>query len=1236
MVTLLFVKKTVTAQLPCCQCLAKLLVSHGENGCLVRQNLLFYRAIGALLQSCTAAIAFWQNFLYNAEEACANGGQHAANHFVDAGKTAEPFYMQARTVFAYSVFYAYLYSLNLNSLGRMEEHLTVYRASAGSGKTFTLAVEYISLLVKDPENYQHILAVTFTNKATQEMKMRILSQLYGIAHSLQSSEQYFNKVKEKTNMPDAVIRNNARVALTLLIHRYNNFRILTIDAFFQQVLRNLAHELGQTANLRVDLNNEEITEKAVDQMIESLEKGQPVLQWISSYIDNSIEDDNGWNIIGKIKSFGTNIFKDFYKAHEADLKEKLSNADDFRKYETTLRHRRNAIRKTFNDKAKSILKAIREANEDVPGNFRSGLYKYLTESATQPLTYEQPKAGVLKANESPQNWTSSKCAKADKQIIQTLAAEGLSAQLSELIAYNRDNWNEFQSVRLTLSHLSELRLLHAIADAVDSFTKDSNRFMLSNTQALLKELIADSDTPFIFEKIGARLKHIMIDEFQDTSTIQWQNFKVLLANCMAQELSQNLIVGDIKQSVYRWRQGDWGILNNIEDSFAHQRIRLETLDYNYRSEKRIIDFNNAFWKECIANTVKELEQSDADKAPIVQKAYEDVAQKTHKTADNGYVRISLFPGRSIKDAVLEELVETIKTLFANGYGGKNQSKIAILVRSKTNIQDIVDTLLATFGSEMNIVSDEAFRLDASLAVNIIVSAMHLLTHPDDVLTRGKLVKLYNQEVLKKALTDTDLLVSPTQSGDADGQDLDKKQRRQMAARRQRAKLDSELPKEYVENRELLLGLPIVDLVDKLFMLFGLDRLEGQSSYVCTLYDTLNDFLNDHTADIDDFIAEWENTLSSKTIQSDEIEGIRIMTIHKSKGLEFDNVIIPFCNWDLEKPDTLWCETEGKPEPYNKLPLLPINFRRSEMLGTVFEDDYKEEHFQNIVDNLNLLYVAFTRASKNLFVSGARQGKSALDKIAKGIPPANRSYAIETALKQVSEQLRGSVLDFPDDIGSEIHFRYGAIAPATHEEERTAADNPFLVKPDKHIVSIATYPQAASFKQSNKSMEFVKGEDVDPSDRTRYIKIGNVLHQLFSTIYTTDDIPARLNELEQQGIIYNDEITSAQLRTRIEDAITHPQVQEWFSKRWQLYNECTILEYNKETDEVEEHRPDRVMTDGKEVVVVDFKFGNEREEYKRQVQRYMEILTHMGHKNVSGYLWYVVKNIVTEVEIDPKA
>lgn len=1114
----------------------------------------------------------------------------------------------------------------------MEKHLTVYKASAGSGKTFTLAVEYISLLVKDPENYRQILAVTFTNKATQEMKIRILSQLYGIANGLESSAQYFEKVREKTGMPDVVIRNNARFALTLLIHKYNNFRIQTIDAFFQQVLRNLAHELGQTANLRIDLDNEQIEGKAVDQMIESLEQGQPVLQWISNYINNSIEDNMGWNIIGKIKAFGLNIFKDFYKAHEAELKVLLSDTEDFGKYEKELRNRRNTIKNEFNEIAKDILNRLRDANEDIPANFARGLYSYIEACATASLSNETLKAAVVKAMENPDKWASSKCEKADKEIIKALAASSLCNKLKELVEYNDEHWNEFQSIRLTLSHLSQLRLLHAIADAVDNLNKDSNRFMLSNTQALLKELISDSDTPFIFEKIGARLKHIMIDEFQDTSTIQWKNFLALLNNCMAQELSQNLIVGDIKQSIYRWRQGDWRILNDIENEFPNQKIDLQTLDYNYRSEKRIIDFNNAFWKECVNDTAEELEQSKIEKAEIVRKAYEDVAQKTHKTKDSGYVKIDLLPSKDYREGILNQLVETICELFDKGYSGKKQSEIAILIRSNNVIQDIVNRLLEAFGSEVNIVSDEAFRLDASLAVNVIISALHLLTHPEDNLTRGKLVKLYNQEVLKKTVNDTDLLVSLPNHNDTDTEITDKKERRRLAYEQQVEKLNSALPKEYVENRDILLGMPIIDLVDKLFMLFSLDQLEGQSSYICTLYDTLNDYLQDHTADIDDFIKEWGNTLSSKTIQSDEIEGIRIMTIHKSKGLEFENVIIPFCDWQLEKSYTLWCETADKPKPFNKLPLLPIDFTKTGLLGTVFEDDYKEEHFQNTIDNMNMLYVAFTRASKNLFISGSRMGETALKDRKNNAPSKNRSQAIEVVLERISEQLEGSSLDFPNDVKSPIHFEYGTLDAATETEERQKGDNPFLVMPEKHIVNIATYPQAANFRQSNKSREFIKGEDIDPTDKMRYIKIGNVLHQLFSTIYTTADIPLKLNELEQEGIIYNDEITSAQLRTKIEDAIKNKQVQEWFSYKWKLYNECTILEYDSDTDEMREHRPDRVMTNGEEIIVVDFKFGKEREEYKQQVQRYMEILKQMGNHNVSGYLWYVINNTIVKVNV----
>lgn len=254
----------------------------------------------------------------------------------------------------------------------MEQALTVYKASAGSGKTFTLASEYITLVVKNPQDYRSILAVTFTNKATQEMKTRILSQLYGIAHSLPDSEAYYEQVRMKTGFSEQTIRENAAKALSLLTHHYNEFRVQTIDAFFQSVLRNLARELNLTANLRVDLNDEQVEAQAVDELINSLEEGEEVLNWIRDYIDKNIEDDKGWNVISQIKDFGKNIFKDFYKDHKTELDNRFSNKSFFNGFITDLRKRRTRILNRLNEHAKQMYKKIRDANLDNPNLFNRG------------------------------------------------------------------------------------------------------------------------------------------------------------------------------------------------------------------------------------------------------------------------------------------------------------------------------------------------------------------------------------------------------------------------------------------------------------------------------------------------------------------------------------------------------------------------------------------------------------------------------------------------------------------------------------------------------------------------------------------------------------------------------------------------------------------------------------------------------------------------------------------------
>lgn len=1090
----------------------------------------------------------------------------------------------------------------------MEQALTVYKASAGSGKTFTLASEYITLVVKNPQDYRSILAVTFTNKATQEMKTRILSQLYGIAHSLPDSEAYYEQVRMKTGFSEQTIRENAAKALSLLTHHYNEFRVQTIDAFFQSVLRNLARELNLTANLCVDLNDEQVEAQAVDELINSLEEGEEVLNWIRDYIDKNIEDDKGWNVISQIKDFGKNIFKDFYKDRKTELDNRFSDESFFNDFITDLRGRRTRILNRLNEHAKQMYKKIRDANLDNPNLFNrgaNGLLPHIIKlTKGTPSNDDTPKY-VQSCIDSADKWPASKCPAKERAAIIELASASLCSDLKILNDYRIKDWREYQSCNLTLKHLSQLRLLHAISEAVDEINKDTNRFMLSNTQSLLCTLMKDSDTPFVFEKMGAYLKHIMIDEFQDTSTIQWNNFRKLLDNCMAQVDSHNLIVGDVKQSIYRWRQGDWKLLNNIEHEFTKEQIKIEPLDTNYRSEENIIRFNNAFFKQAVSQTVNELESEEIQGATELVEAYKEIEQKPRKDNGKGCVRIKLFRYDSknasdYKQKILNELIENIRQLLDQGY---KQKDIAILARSKTVIPDIVDKFQNEFDTDVSLVSDEAFRLDASLAVNVIIEALRLLTHPHDKLTESKLVKLYQQQVIKTGKDINDLFVGENST-----------------------ELKSFLPSGYIDKFESLSRLSLIDLVDEIYSLFSLDSLEGQSAYVCTFYDTLNEYLRDHPADIDDFIEEWEDTLSNNTIQSDEVDGIRLITIHKSKGLEYDNVLIPFCDWELEKTNgiTIWCSGDDKEKPYGELPLIPVDYS-SKMLGTVFEDDYKEEHLQNTVDNMNLLYVAFTRAGKNLFITGKKYKERTKGK-------SERSHIIQYIIEELAKELPGAIIDDAGDNGP-ISFELGTLSTCEERvEKEKATENPFELSPKTHKLKIETFPHPVSFRQSNKSHDFIKGEDIDPSDARRYIKVGNVLHQLFSTILTEADIEPRLKELEQAGIIYNDDITSRELQNKISCALSNEKVKNWFSPRWKLFNECTILDYDKETGDVYEHRPDRVMTDGKEMIVVDFKFGKPRDEYHEQVQRYMRLLMRMGYKQVSGYIWYVLRNEIVPTSL----
>lgn len=1043
----------------------------------------------------------------------------------------------------------------------MVKPLIVYKASAGSGKTFRLTVEYIKLLVQNPYAFRQILAVTFTNKATAEMKSRILSQLYGIWRQQDESKGYMNKVCEELEVSPQMASERAGMALHLLLHNYSYFRVETIDSFFQCVLRNLARELDLTANLRVGLNDVQVEEQAVDQLIESLQATDLLLQWLMKYIMDTIKDDRSWNVIGQIKKFGKTIFRDFYKEKSNRLEVLNNEKDFFDRYSANLRHERDEAKETMQRLADTFFGMIEAEGLKVEDFARknTGVCGVFLKLKRGEFSEDIINKTAFEAAADPAKWYAKTSPRA--QFIHALAEDKLMPLLNMVISEQPTQYKRYKSADLTLRHLSQLRLLGSIESKVHELNDDANRFLLSDTQQLLHELIKDSDSPFVFEKIGTHLEHIMIDEFQDTSTVQWKNFKILLEEAMSHEWTSNLIVGDVKQSIYRWRSGDWRLLANINHEFqnASQRLEVLPMDTNYRSMPNIIRFNNAFFTEAAI-------QEEVT-------AYDDVKQKwLESKADVGRVDIQLLTGEDYQQQTLDTLVDHISYLLSQGIAPKN---IAILLRSNANITVIANHLMTTL-PQVNVISDEAFRLDASPAIQVIIQALRSLTHPDDLITRAFLQKVY--------------------SGTIGGA----------------------LPEAFDAT---LLLLPLYDLVERLYVIFNLHEMKNQSAYLCTFYDHVLNYIGEKSTDVNGFLREWDATLCSKTIQCSDVDGIRILSIHKSKGLEFDHVLMPFCDWRMEMPDVLWCEP--KEDPYQALPLAAIDYSQKGMVGTIYEDDYNTEHQQNVVDNLNLLYVAFTRAVESLFVIGKRQGKG-----------GSRSERIEQVLPVID--LEGAEISGLDDETQPLLFSYGVLDTSnlrsaegrllSEGRKKPQTSNPFTQPSTIIPVDIETFSLKTSFRQSNQSKDFVNADDEEFTQQSNYIKMGNILHNVFAHIRTTQDIDSALQQMEMEGIIYDAQLTSEKIESMIHKRLSDKRVAMWFSSEWSLYNECTILLPNGE-----ERRPDRVMTNGDKTVVVDFKFGHPREEYHQQVREYMDLLLQMGHQNVTGYLWFVYSNQIIEVK-----
>ncbi len=1105
--------------------------------------------------------------------------------------------------------------------------LKIYKASAGSGKTFTLAVEYIKLLIQNPMNYRHILAVTFTNKATAEMKQRILSQLYGIGAGLSESNDYLRTVMEDADvvslgLDERQVRERARTALSCMMHDFSRFRIETIDSFFQGVIRELAHELNLTANLRVDLNDEEVLDEAVNAIIDELPQNKMLFDSVFTFIKEKINEGKNWNINQEVKKFGQNIFNEQYLEHGQDVREKIGDV-------TTLRHYKQSLTQLEDDEKQKI-KAMgaefddachRAGIEAEDLSRRSGSPRFFFEKLSHGEIPNAQSATLQQACSDATVWVN----KGNNRLIPSIE-QYLVPCLNKAVEALPLIVRTLNTIDVTRKHLNHLTLINAINSMVRDLNDEANRFLLADTAHFLSELIEGSDIPFIYERTGSQFHYIMIDEFQDTSALQWRNFKPLLQNSLA-ENHECLLVGDVKQSIYRWRNSDWGILNNIEDGTFAGKITPLRSHVNYRSSEAVVNFNNYFFEHAshhLNHLYRDMTESDSDD---ILRAYDtqELMQETKPGKRGmGYVRVECIEHtgdvNDLNQLQLERLSDAVRMLID---AHVDVDDIAILIRRKKDLQSITRHFTevtqrkfpSNIRNRIHIVSAEAFRLDSSPAVCLLIQAMRVLADPDDRLARYQLAFQYQNHIT----------AAPEAETDADGEPDDINRIFLLTD----DALGTVLPEAFCNHSTELATMPLFKLAEELHQIFQLEHIPHQDAYLFTFFDQLSEYLKDEPSDIDSFLDYWDKTLCSVTIPSTSACGIRALTIHKSKGLEFKNVIVPFCNWSLDgkDDDLLWCEP--KQPPFNQLPLVPVNYT-SKTEQSFFSTEYREEKLKNFVDNLNLLYVAFTRAEDNLIIITGQDispqtGSSRQNSPAITSRNCNANMLIRLALQDLPQT-------DTDEGSMKLHiYESGTIVPSSTKTLKPT-DNVLLRRPEPIHIQFEGHEAHVQFLQSNQSAEFIRNDDWSSdaavAEKTTYLNEGVLFHHLMAEIQQPADIDKAIRKFDSAGFFPNT-VYRTHIDRLIKKAFAKKEAARWFDPHWQVINESTIL-YKDQQNQLQQCRPDRVITDGDETIVIDYKTGRQSTEYEMQVRTYMQYLRQMGYPNVSGYIWYVRREDIVPV------
>lgn len=1082
--------------------------------------------------------------------------------------------------------------------------ILINKASAGSGKTYTLVKEYLIMLLgkkteggnyildKHPnDNHRYILAITFTNKATEEMKSRIVETLDVLASNPDESP-YITDLTTMLGASKDDISKSAGIAERQMLEDYTNFNVCTIDTFFQKILRTFAYEVNLSSNYGVELNDEYVVELGVNNLKtrlhdESGKKNKSLSHWLWMFVQDSIKNGSSWDVFYKPKSkktvdnslynFAKVLTNEVVKKNSKQLFDFLADPKNIQAFNVALNSGITNLISEVKECVDEIFKMLEGQGIKANKNFTNFL-DALNNSANPFLIKDLDKKVEKKI--------------ADQSFVNKKSASVNDIAICDCLTQILDNNTVYASYKKILDLTYQLGLLGDINASMQDFTNENNTILLSGTNDIVKRIIDGCETPFIYERIGMYLHNFLLDEFQDTSRMQWENLLPLVRNGLANG-HDSLIIGDVKQSIYRFRNSDPQLLHSqLKVDFSNDSIKYnEGRSINWRSARNIVHWNNAFFQflstalnmdEFYADVEQEVSPKNEKLPGHVVVARREIPDKKKDTDDNNDSNDN---DSNFKEWAIEKMIVDLQSLLARGF---KQKDIAVL--SNTNregqlaISRIMKWNIENPDKQMKVVSEESLLVISSPAVRIVVNILKMLdrceAHNEDGREMPMVLRRFEAN-RSEGMDTSEAFEDAIVSKDEDIADY--------------------IDRLYETSKSACLDSVVEQIIKSQL---SKQMTEENTPYLLAFLDSVVDFMSRYGSNIHHFLKWWDKVGPGLSISSpDNIDAIRVITIHKSKGLQFPCVLIPMFDWNFDQSSIEWIETAGFKDKLPKgvaiPPIVPV---KRDNKSTLFDNEFKKIARSNIMDSLNKTYVACTRAQYELIIYTENNKELGLQ--------------LSQFLETCRNDNNGIAPTPTENCDPDVVYELGkpmlrSDIPALNSDDNALPDNvESRIMPPYSVVS-----DVDRWKLTSPDII------IDVRGTTRWV--GEMLHKVMERVRTPKNLKKAFGRALHRGMITEEEHDEylALLSKRLAD----PRVADWFANDNRL-----MLERSVTIGGNGQKRPDRVvMKPNGEIIIVDYKFGDRSDDndtkYKRQVAGYKRaVCDALGCRPdcVSGYVWYI--------------